>query len=283
MFFGIVVFNVFFPEIFMELKPDEVEILSLNKLQALFDMPRDLINDDDDNDADDNDGNNDGDDTLRENGKYIYAGATVEELKLKHVDKCLYEGRVLFNLDGQEYFRPISISYTRKTIGELPQWSFDLTYGDYTNTPDELREDVVIAFRDWFQRRNKGLDNWKIEDIRIISSEHPKYTFHLKCVRTGNKGKKHFAETELSLTFNTISNGRYHPVMHFHNTDHEMLHSYFIYRWLGVKMKDGAVIKECRLKKCTGTVDTFVVKYSNNVVLNLNVTFGDNFSWKILK
>ncbi len=261
LFLGIGIFNLFAPEVFFELKVDMVENQTKLSLQNLFDMPSDG-----------------GDD---ENGKYIYAGAEVKGLELKHTDKCQYKGKILFELDGQEYSRPIALSYTREHLSDKPQWTFDLIHGDYKNTPDELREDVMIAFRDWFQNKNKGLDNWKIEEIKILSNEHPKYSFHLNCVRTGNKGKKYFAETEMTLTFETLSSGRYYPVMKFYKTDHEMLHSYFMYRVIGWKMKDGTIVKECRLKKCTGNVDLFTVRFSDNVVNTVNVVFGDNFEWKI--
>ena len=257
---GIGVFNNVVPEVFFELKTDKVESLTRLRLQELFNMP-----------------SNGGEE---ENGKYIYAGAVVKSLKLEHTGRCQFEGRIFFELDGQEYSRPIIISYARNNLSDNPEWIFDLTHGGYENTPDELREDVIIAFRDWLQSRNEGLDNWKIEDIGILSSTHPRYNFQLKCVRIGNTGKKHFGEMKMVLTFKTLSSGRYHPVMSFYDIDHEIHHSFFIYHSLGRKMKDGTVIKECRLKKCTGKIDTFMVRYSDNVVNSIYVSFGDDFSWK---
>ena len=100
------IFNFFCPEIIMEIKPSQVVFFAKSKLQPLFEMPNDDIDDDE----------NDDDESLDENGKYIYAGATVKELKLKSVAKCQYEGRVIFELAGQEYSRPIVVSYTRKHL-----------------------------------------------------------------------------------------------------------------------------------------------------------------------
>ena len=267
---GIWWINFLAPELFGEMSANQVMAYNnpvLSQLQKLFVMPSE----------------NEVDETRKENGGYLYAGGTVKKLKVEHVGKCQYEGRVIFELAGQEYSRPIALRYSRKTIDDEPEWTFDLVHGDYANTPDELREDVLIAFRDWFQNKNKGLDNWDIEEIETLSSEHPRYTFHLKCVRIGNTGKKHYAETNLELTFETLSHGRYHPAMKFYDTDHEMLHSYFMYYFIGRKMKDGTTVKECRLKKCTGNIDTFTVRFSDNVVNSIYVSFEDNFTWKFHK
>ena len=86
---------------------------------------------------------------------------------------------------------------------------------------------------------------------------------------------------KMTLNFKTLSSGRYYPDMSFYNIGHEILHSHFIYRSIGVTVKDGSVIKECRLKKCTEGVDTFTVRFSDNLVYTVFVSFGDNFAWKI--
>jgi hypothetical protein len=48
-------------------------------------------------------------------------------------------------------------------------------------------------------------------------------------------------------------------------------------------MKDGTTVKECRLKKCTGNIDTFTVRFSDNVVGSVYVSFEDYFEWKLHK
>lgn len=269
LFFGVRAFNMHYPEVFHEMTPEQVEKGCISQLQMLFNLTEEAGQSSQENEQD--------------NSMYIYAGATVKKLQLAHVGKCQYKGRVFFELDEKEYSRPVLVQYKRDSFLAEPVFSFDLTHGSYADTPEELYEDMVIAYRAWLQRRNKGLEGWNIVEMNILTQKHPVYVLRLSCERIGNAGKKHSSEMSAELTFANLTMGRYYPHLKFYDIDHEILHSYFIYNSLGRQFKDGITITECRLKKCTKNVDLFSVKFSDDTFYTAHVTLGDDFTFNIQK